>query len=167
MKAEGQFRGGEEEVIKPLQNVRCSHYEANLFTDYRISTDLPVSKAVDVNVLPYTGCGDIFGPELMFAHGMDAWYKQSISIVKVTSPGTEIYKHWSKENGFIWPELVNYIQEIDTTKDKWNNIAWFQGESDTFVEDNAVECGRICWKPPDALYGILEAGHFQSGQQYV
>ena len=122
---------------QPLSTVDCSFYQLNRNIDYRLGEDEPESLAVDANLSPNAQCGVVFGPELMFGHVLEDVITDPFSIIKIAAGGTEIQKHWSKDIGWFWPEVVEQIQAIDTETEEWKAIVWFQGENDSFDDANA------------------------------
>jgi len=87
------------------------------------------------------GDGKQFGPELMFAHhftSLKTPYKgEKVGIVKVAEGGTNINSNWMKDNDGgeknHWQLLVD---AIDASKGSIEAFVWFQGENDSFDEDN-------------------------------
>ena len=98
------------DFMKPLPNVTCSLYEYDRAVDYRVRGTEGIARAVDAAMSPFAKCGFIFGPELMYGHVFqDAYPGRRFKMIKVASGGTTLRRHWSRENGFIWPQLVKRI----------------------------------------------------------
>ncbi|KAI2512592.1 carbohydrate esterase [Fragilaria crotonensis] len=121
---------------QPLSAVTCSFYKLFYNVDYRLPTSEAIVSAADARLSPYAKCGAIFGPELMFGHVL---HRSSVNsgnpfrMIKVAAGGTTIKGHWSKDNGTLWPELLEGINDsLDSATEEWKGIVWFQGENDSF-----------------------------------
>lgn len=118
LKEEGLIQ---DDFHEPLSRVTsCSYYRFDREIDYRPPSSEPFAAAVNHQGLsPWAGCGRIFGPDVVVGHVMqyDVRYMDAqdlISIVKMAAGGSEIYRNWSKEHGYVWDKLVERIQDVDT-----------------------------------------------------
>ena len=91
-----------------------------------------------------TACGrdqKQYGPEFMFAHVFPKLSSplkgKAIGITKVAVSGTQIYKHWMKDNKDqdenYWYTLVDAIKAASGSLQAF---VWFQGENDSFNDWN-------------------------------
>ena len=127
-------------IQEPLDEVTCSFSELFFYVDYRKKPRANgIVRASNAKLSPYAGCGNIFGPELMFGHTLHSSFPDKpFRIVKIAGGGTLIKEHWSKESGTIWPELVENLNEkINTTTEEWRGIVWFHGENDSLNSTTA------------------------------
>ena len=120
-------------------------------------------------VLLYAGDGDIktnatvgqgvgsnyIGPELMFAHQLDAYYDDPVLIIKTATGGTNLAVNWRPpsaggETGELYSSMIQTIQnvtqnlgtefpDIGTTDFEISGFAWFQGWSDAGDESRRNE----------------------------
>lgn len=126
----------------PLSSVRCSFHRLVNEIDYRNSdAEKPEVLADNVELKPTAGCGVGFGPELGFGHILDDFYDEQFSVFKLASGGSTLKNNWSKKDGGFWPVVKDRIGALNTEKEEWKGIVWFQGENDTFdaFEQNSVE----------------------------
>jgi hypothetical protein len=120
-------------------------------------------------VLLYAGDGDIktnvtvgqgvgsnyIGPELMFAHQLDAYYDDPVLIIKTAIGGTNLAVNWRPpsaggETGELYNQMIQTIQnvtqnlgtefpDIGTTDFEISGFSWFQGWSDAGDESHRNE----------------------------
>jgi hypothetical protein len=105
--------------------------------DGDIKTNVTVGQGVDTNKI---------GPELMFAHQLDAYYDDPVLIIKTAIGGTNLAVDWRPpsaggETGELYNQMIQTIQNvtqnletefpgIGTTDFEISGFAWFQGWSD-------------------------------------
>jgi len=105
--------------------------------DGDIKTNVTVGQGVDTNKI---------GPELTFAHQLDAYYDDPVLIIKTAIGGTNLAFDWRPpsaggETGELYNQMIQTIQnvtqnlgtefpDIGTTDFEISGFAWFQGWSD-------------------------------------
>ena len=105
--------------------------------DGDIKTNVTVGQGVDTNKI---------GPELTFAHQLDAYYDDPVLIIKTAIGGTNLAVDWRPpsaggETGELYNQMIQTIQnvtqnlgtefpDIGTTDFEISGFAWFQGWSD-------------------------------------
>ena len=122
--------------MKPHKKVTCSWTEPAYY-DSALDCERPISP---------TACGDLYGPELMFAHVFpkktSPLKKQRIGIIKVAQGSTEIKKNWmkgydgNKPNWNFWQDMLDAISAAEGSIEAF---VWFQGEDDSFDDKNKEE----------------------------
>ena len=116
----------------PLPSVTCSFTQLNRHIDYRNPKARGEHLAVNARLSPDAKCGINFGPELMIGHILDKNGTFSeVRLIKVGAGNTTIQTHWSKESGRLWPQIVEQVNGINTKKEEWKGVIWFQGEGDS------------------------------------
>ena len=111
-----------------------------------IKTNATVGQGVGSNYI---------GPELMFAHQLDAYYDDPVLIIKTAKGGTNLAVNWRPpsaggETGEYYSSMIQTIQnvtqnlgtefpDIGTTDFEVSGFAWFQGWSDAGDESRRNE----------------------------
>jgi len=101
------------------------------------------------------GCGYPFGPELMAGHAWAVGGGAPTSFVKVAEGGSTLFTDWRSpaSGGVVGPEFQRLSRTIVSLASdpaathpacadqacRWGAFVWFQGENDSFEEQNASE----------------------------
>lgn len=117
-------------IKKPYKRVVCSWTLPDEDNDTKLDCERYVSP---------TACGDNYGPELMFAHSFPTKKSplklQRIGVIKVARGGTQITE-WMKNGGRDLKMWQVTADTIAAAKGSIEAFVWFQGESDSFDEEN-------------------------------